>query len=699
MKALIEGAECSGEGVDKLKKGIDDYLGDKIEFEPLVEYVIKIYSSSINCGVETTEKPLVKKEAYTPQGTAFLKLIPANDLVKGAKVYIDGTYAGKIEGEIFIKEITAGSHKVLVTSEKMEDMKFEIEAGEYEECEKEIEAKPATRVVKLTSDPPGATVYVNGKEEGETPKFVKLKVGKTYEIIMQKEGYKKLEKTFYIPEKGDVIEKSYELEVIHTILKVDSDPEAAKVYLSGRYLGKTPLIYKVDKVGISGELLIQKENYDIYNMWIEVSAGKQKEIKVQLKPYTILRIDSEPKGAEVYMGGNRVGNTPVELKVYQGETYGITLKKEGYNELKATLYIPEQEKEIEKFYTLEMKPTVLKVESEPEGAEVYFNGKYMGKTPIVLKGLRKSIGGTLVVTKEGYLGKEVAIYVSAGKERTVEVSLKKYELKWKFRTGISIESSPAIGKDGTIYVGSGSSNYYYLYAINPDGTLKWKFRTGWFVDSSPAIGKDGTIYVGSHDNYLYAINPDGTLKWKFKTGGNIFSSPAIGKDGMIYIGSNDCYLYAINPDGRLKWKGKTGGSILSSPAIGKDGTIYVGSHDNYLYAINPNGTLRWKFKTGHISSSPAIDQDGILYIGSHDKYLYAIITNSKGLADSSWPMFRRDARHTGSLDERSTLSTNISKESTYNYEGGKNEYNSIVFYIIVFTPIVISLLVFLQELF
>ena len=37
------------------------------------------------------------------------------------------------------------------------------------------------------------------------------------------------------------------------------------------------------------------------------------------------------------------------------------------------------------------------------------------------------------------------------------------------------------------------------------GTLKWKYKTGAYVDSSPAIGSDGTIYVGSYDGYLYAI--------------------------------------------------------------------------------------------------------------------------------------------------------------------------------------------------
>jgi len=37
------------------------------------------------------------------------------------------------------------------------------------------------------------------------------------------------------------------------------------------------------------------------------------------------------------------------------------------------------------------------------------------------------------------------------------------------------------------------------------GTVLWEFETGDWVYSSPAIGSDGTVYVGSHDKKLYAI--------------------------------------------------------------------------------------------------------------------------------------------------------------------------------------------------
>ena len=80
---------------------------------------------------------------------------------------------------------------------------------------------------------------------------------------------------------------------------------------------------------------------------------------------------------------------------------------------------------------------------------------------------------------------------------------------------------------------------------NQSGSLKWRYETDYGILSSPAIGSDGTIYVGSYDEHLYAIKPDGSLKWKYKTNDDIFSSPAIGSDGTIYVGSYDNHLYAI----------------------------------------------------------------------------------------------------------------------------------------------------------
>ena len=89
--------------------------------------------------------------------------------------------------------------------------------------------------------------------------------------------------------------------------------------------------------------------------------------------------------------------------------------------------------------------------------------------------------------------------------------------------------------------------------------------------------------------------------------------------------------------------------MTSSPAICTDGTVYVGSYDKKLYAINgKTGVKLWEFVTGgDVNSSPAIGSDGTVFVGSDDKKLYAIQTDSKGLAESPWPMRGQNPQHTG----------------------------------------------------
>jgi len=209
-----------------------------------------------------------------------------------------------------------------------------------------------------------------------------------------------------------------------------------------------------------------------------------------------------------------------------------------------------------------------------------------------------------------------------GGSDTAEVVLSVSRARWEFLTGAEVYSSPAIGPDGTVYVGS---NDWSLYAVNPDGTMRWRFPTGEYVWSSPAVGADGTIYVGSADRNLYAVSPDGTEKWEFLTIAGVYSRPAIGGDGTVYVGDAVNKLYALNPDGTKRWEFTTGDGVPSSPAIGPDGTIYVGANDSKLYAVSPDGTAEWEFPTGtSVDSTPGFGPDGTIYVGSEDCKLHAV---------------------------------------------------------------------------
>jgi len=221
-------------------------------------------------------------------------------------------------------------------------------------------------------------------------------------------------------------------------------------------------------------------------------------------------------------------------------------------------------------------------------------------------------------------------------------------IEWVFETDYLNHSSPAIGNDGTIYVGTSSSyspDNGSLYAINPNGTLKWKFNFGCGM-YSPVLGSDSTIYVigkyiDPHSGMLandwvalFAINSDGTLKWNFWSKGG---SLIIDTNGTIYFMSDS--LYAINPDGTKKWTLQCRGS---SPTIGSNGILYTGS-----CAINPNSTIKWD--TYMDGGSPAIATDGTIYMGSDNGKLYAVYSESAGLANSPWPKIHHDNQNTGNI--------------------------------------------------
>ena len=159
--------------------------------------------------------------------------------------------------------------------------------------------------------------------------------------------------------------------------------------------------------------------------------------------------------------------------------------------------------------------------------------------------------------------------------------------------------------------------------------------------SSPTIGSDGTVYVGSNDNKLYAINGQtGAKLWNLKREVRTHLS-TIGPDGTVYVGSLTTssmpsmarlrsssgnlkrelpctpppllVLMARFTSGHLtissmpsmvrlgpSFGNLSRSSVHSSSAVGSDGTVYVGSSDNKLYAINgQTGAKLWEFETGH----------------------------------------------------------------------------------------------------
>jgi len=271
-------------------------------------------------------------------------------------------------------------------------------------------------------------------------------------------------------------------------------------------------------------------------------------------------------------------------------------------------------------------------------------------------------------------------------------------LKWKYAAA-GVGSTPAIGRDGTIYVSATG----FLNAVTPAGQMKWRAFIGEDAGNcSPTIGSDGTIYIGSVANpALFAINADGTQKWSntgsyapgdseaigadgtlyavlrssltaFGAGGSIIwqtstnqlgvgAAPALLKNGTILVcgGNSAAGLSAFSPDGFLLWQilNQTGREPpQTTPAIDSSGVIYH-CVSNGVWAINAQGSVLWNLNAPGIpgpggffaGTSPTIGPDGTIYVAL-STVLYAIAGTNK-LSDSAWPMLHQNPRHTGKVEK------------------------------------------------
>lgn len=154
-------------------------------------------------------------------------------------------------------------------------------------------------------------------------------------------------------------------------------------------------------------------------------------------PSTVkLFVESWPSNAVVFLDGvPTTQRTPTELDNLEvSRPYVLRLERAGYETLEETLQlrpddavVPDGMKgpaEVERRFFLRRAKRSLTVKSEPAGAEVYHDGKYLGDTPLA-KTLKSSDDDTMMLTlrKRRYRDRSATVVWNGELFKTVEVTL------------------------------------------------------------------------------------------------------------------------------------------------------------------------------------------------------------------------------------------------------------------------------------
>jgi len=200
--------------------------------------------------------------------------------------------------------------------------------------------------------------------------------------------------------------------------------------------------------------------------------------------------------------------------------------------------------------------------------------------------------------------------------------------EWKVNLGPMRDySSPAMSPTGDIILvtwDESAPNSSRLLAVSRQGVVKWSYSIDAVCESTPAISREGEIYLGADNGVFYAITGDGRLNWTYSSMGRIKGGTAIGSQDLLIFTSSDFnsnsafngHIYALGKNGSLKW---TQPCTVNScfPIISRDGVVVAGSQ-----AFNLDGTLRWSMQL--VIGSAAAATDGRIYAGTGEGTVVAI---------------------------------------------------------------------------
>ncbi|MCA9779674.1 MAG: serine/threonine protein kinase, partial [Candidatus Eremiobacteraeota bacterium] len=271
----------------------------------------------------------------------------------------------------------------------------------------------------ITSQPPGASVKLNGIDVGVTPIDVPQLTPGLQAVEIFKDGHKPARELVPLAfaENG---EAHYSLDPIVGKLLLTLKPRDAQVTIDSQTYGEI----KSDLTLAAGTHLLKvaKEGYHPYSSEIVLSEDSPLEVEVGLKPIlTTFKISSEPEGAAVTVDGKDKGTTPLTVKDVSFGEHEVGVRLAGHEKFLKTVKV-DSDKPMEISAELVALPGAVTITSVPEGAKLKINGEVKGNTPATVNGLEAG-EYTITLSLDGYHVLQDKVEVKAGEESKPEFRL------------------------------------------------------------------------------------------------------------------------------------------------------------------------------------------------------------------------------------------------------------------------------------
>lgn len=274
--------------------------------------------------------------------------------------------------------------------------------------------------VRVTSQPEGAIVELDGIQHDITPVTIENVGPGDHLVTLRKEGYRDTRQTLSLLP-GQRVAVDMKMEEETGLVLVHSNPSGADISIDEAYRGKTPLLITDFPLG-THRITAQQDGFQEREVELTMEDRSPKKIDVELVSDTaILDVRSVPPGARVMVNGSERGTTPATIPGIRTGDSVVEVLLEGYFEFQDRVNLRAGEtRDISA--RLRPKPSSLRIVSVPEAGRVYVNNEFEGITPLSMSSIDPG-DYRIRVELKGFASESRTVSIAPTDQRTEEFRL------------------------------------------------------------------------------------------------------------------------------------------------------------------------------------------------------------------------------------------------------------------------------------
>ena len=284
----------------------------------------------------------------------------------------------------------------------------------------EFSLQPRPGLVEIRSQPPGATVSLDGEPLGDTPLAALELAPGEYQLALSHPRYLPVTTTLSVTGRGKSETIEQVLAPAWAAVDISSEPAGAEILVDGEPVGLTPATLEL----LQGErqLLLRLPGFASWQRTLAVTAGEDTELDtVQLLPAAgILELSSTPSGANVTLDGEFQGQTPLSLNLEPDRAQRLMLTRPGYRRHSETVQLAAGVSE-RKAITLAAQLGAIDLQVSPPEAEVRVNGRLLGRGSQSLS--LPAVEHRVEVSLAGYRSSSQRLTPRPGLEQRIDIAL------------------------------------------------------------------------------------------------------------------------------------------------------------------------------------------------------------------------------------------------------------------------------------